>query len=96
MTHHDVRMRTTLTLDDDLPKELQEIVRNSGRSFREVINETLRHGLATGTSPAGRAPRFRVHPRACGFRAGIDLTKLNQLVDDLETERAGSLAIRDR
>jgi len=89
-------MRTTLTLDDDLAKEIQETARNSGRSFKEVINETLRHGLATGASPARRVPRFRVHPKACGFRAGIDLTKLNQLVDDLEIERAGSLAIRDR
>jgi hypothetical protein len=32
---------------------------------------------------------FRVRPKACGFRAGIDLTKLNQLADDLEIERAG-------
>jgi hypothetical protein len=88
-------MRTTLTLDDDLVKELQESARNSGKSFKEVVNETLRHGLVTGTSPARRVPRFRVTPKACGFRAGIDLTKLNQLVDELEIDRAGSLAIRD-
>ena len=96
VAHHDVRMRTTLTLDDDLAKELQETARSSGRSFKQVINETLRNGLATGASPTRRVPRFRVHPKACGFRPGIDLTKLNQLVDDLEIERAGSLAIRDR
>jgi len=89
-------MRTTLTLDDDLVKELQEAARNSGKSLKEVVNETLRHGLATGASPARREPRFRVHPQRCGFRAGIDLTKLNQLVDELEIDRAGSLAIRNR
>jgi hypothetical protein len=89
-------MRTTLTLDDDLAKELQDAARNSGKSFKEIVNETLRHGLVTGASPARRVPRFRVHPKACGFRAGIDITKLNQLVDELEIERAGSLAIRDR
>ena len=35
-------------------------------------------------------------PKACGFRAGIDLMKLHQLVDELEIERAGLLVIRDR
>lgn len=83
-------MRTTLTLDDDLARELQETARSSGRSFKEVINETLRHGLATGASPARRVPRFRVHPKRCGFRDGIDLMKLNQLVGDLDIEGATS------
>jgi hypothetical protein len=89
-------VRTTLTLDDDLAKDLQETARRSGKSFKEVVNATLRNGLATGASQSRHAPRFRVHPKACGFRAGIDLTKLNQLVDEIEIERAGSLAIRDR
>jgi predicted transcriptional regulator len=51
-------MRTTLTLDDDLAKELQETARNSARSFKEVINDTLRHGLAIGASQARRVPRL--------------------------------------
>ncbi|MBV8543838.1 MAG: type II toxin-antitoxin system VapB family antitoxin [Acidobacteria bacterium] len=89
-------MRTTLTLDDDLLKELQEAARNSGKSLKEVVNETLRHGLSTGASPSRRVPRFRVHPQPCGFRAGIDVTKLNQLVDELEIDRAGSLVIRGK
>ena len=32
VTHHDVRMRTTLTLDDDLAKELQETEAVADRS----------------------------------------------------------------
>jgi len=83
-------MRTTLTLDDDVAKALQETARNSGRSFKEVVNETLRHGLATDAAPTRRVPRFRVHPKACGFGAGVDLAKLNQFVDEREIERAGS------
>lgn len=73
-------MRTTLTLDDDVAQALRETVRTSGRSFKEVVNEALRDALATDATPTRRVPRFRVHPKACGFRAGIDLTKLNQLV----------------
>ena len=93
VTHHDVRMRTTLTLDDDVAQVLRETARNSGRSFKEVVNETLRHGLATDATPIRRVPRFRVQPKACGFRAGIDLKKLNHLVDEREIERAGPPSI---
>ncbi len=89
-------MRTTLTLDDDIEKELRDSARRTGKSFKETVNETLRRGLVAGASPAHRPQRFRVHPKACGFRAGIDLTKLNQLLDELEIERAGLVAIRDR
>lgn len=89
-------MRTTLTLDDDVERELREAARRSGRPFKEIVNEALRRGLLAGSSPARRSSRFRVRPTACGFRAGIDLTKLNQLLDDLEIEHAGVLVVRDR
>lgn len=39
-------MRTTLTLDDDLFMALNERARATGRSFKEVVNEVLRRGLA--------------------------------------------------
>lgn len=74
-------MRTTLTIDDDLARELQETATKSGKSFKHVVNDALRKGL-------GHPQRFRVRPKACGFRAGIGITKLNRLVDDLEIERA--------
>jgi hypothetical protein len=74
-------MRTTLTIDDELARELQNLARKSGKSFKDVVSDVLRMGL-------GSPQPFRVHPKACGFRAGIDITKLNQVVDDLEIERA--------
>jgi len=89
-------MRTTLTLDDDIAKELKAVSRRTGKPLKVVVNETLRRGLGAGTSPSRDRPRFRVRPKACGFRAGVDVTKLNQLLDDLEIERAGVLAIRNR
>jgi hypothetical protein len=33
---------------------------------------------------------FRVAPHRFGFHAGVDLDKLNQLVDELEAEEASS------
>jgi hypothetical protein len=41
--------------------------------------------LKTGEGgPAGYS--FQVEPHACGFRAGVDPDKLNQLLDELEVE----------
>ncbi len=74
-------MRTTLTIDDDLARELRDVATKSGNSFKDVVNDALRKGL-------GRPKRFRVRPKACGFRSGIDITRLNQLVDELEIDRA--------
>ena len=78
-------MRTTLTLDDDLARQLHEISRRKGESFKEVVNSTLRRGLHGGKT-AARLPRFKVTPKACGFQSGVDVLRLNQLNDELEME----------
>ena len=52
-------MRTTLTLDDDLYMALSERARITGRSFKEVVNEALRRGLAPSTRrPTVEPPAF--------------------------------------
>lgn len=79
-------MRTTLTLDDDIARQLQERSRRSGVSFKEIVNETLRKGLGRGEKPTARLPRFEVKAKARGFRAGVDVLRLNQLNDELEME----------
>jgi predicted transcriptional regulator len=86
MRHHDVFMRTTLTLDDDLARKLKELARSTDRKFKEVVNDAIRKGLSLGEPPATEQERFVVRAEACGFRAGVDPTKLNQLYDDLEME----------
>jgi len=79
-------MRTTLTLDDELARELQRIARHTGRSFKEVVNSMLRRALATGEKPRASLPPFRVEAKARGFRAGVDVYRLNQVSDELEIE----------
>ncbi|MCU0304134.1 MAG: ribbon-helix-helix domain-containing protein [Thermoanaerobaculales bacterium] len=83
-------MRTTLTLDDDLAKRLKELARAGGGSFKEVVNQVLRRGLSSGEGPSEPPEPFRVVPKACGFKPGVDPLKLNQLYDDLEIERLGA------
>jgi hypothetical protein len=92
-----LRMRTTLTLDEDVAHRLNERTRLTGESFKQVVNETLRAGLDGSEKPAGPLPPFRVMPKAAGFRTGVDVRRLNQLNDELETDRfqsklAGSTA----
>ncbi len=79
-------MRTTLTLDDQLARQLKEIARLRNESFKSVVNAVIRRGLRQADKPARRPPPFEVRPKSCGFRTGIDPGKLNQLVDVLEIE----------
>ncbi|MDX1999225.1 MAG: CopG family transcriptional regulator [Thermoanaerobaculia bacterium] len=79
-------MRTTLTLEPDLYTQLQTLARQSGLSFKELVNRTLRKGLAKGSEPAAPLPPFVVTPFSLELRPGIDPNRLNQLYDELEIE----------
>lgn len=89
-------MRTTLTLDDDLVKALRDEARRRDISFKELVNEVLRRGLNAGVPPGARPSRFRVRAKPCGFQPGVDLKRLNQLLDEMEIDHAGVVVIRDR
>lgn len=76
-------MRTTLTLDTDLWMRLKELAEERSVSFKEILNSTLRAGLAAAP-PAVRP--FKVRARPMGVRPGIDLNRALLLADTLEAE----------
>ncbi|MBM3788791.1 MAG: hypothetical protein FJW35_00405 [Acidobacteria bacterium] len=76
-------MRTTLTLEPDVAQRVRQQMRRTGKGLKAVVNEALRLGLGIREKPM-RPPRFKVQAHAFGFRPGIDLDRLNQLVDELE------------
>ena len=79
-------MRTTLTIDDELVQALKELAYRSDKSFKEVVNETLRAGL-TGQKVVPRARPYKVRPSSLGgVMPGIDLNKALQLADALEDQ----------
>jgi hypothetical protein len=78
-------MRTTLTLDEDVAALLREEVEHSRLPFKQVVNQVIRLGLRAAAAPETRLP-FRTRAHSFGFKPGVDLDKLNQLVDELETE----------
>jgi hypothetical protein len=88
-------VRTTLTIDERLARELKEIAHRSGRPFKQVVNETLQAGLGARKAPR-KARRYRLAPASLGQPLpGIDLDKALQLADALEdAEIARKLELR--
>ncbi len=80
-------MRTTLTIDDGIFRELRERAHQTGKPLKAVVNEALREGL---TRPARRAARPR---RQRTFHLGqpraVDLDKALALAAALEDEETG-------
>jgi predicted transcriptional regulator len=76
--------RTTLTLDDDVEAKLRSEASDSGRSFRDVVNEAIRRGFVTRREAEVAGP-FRVEARDLGeLRPGLSLDNVADLLDRLE------------
>jgi len=77
-------VRTTITLDDDVASKLRSLARRSGRAFRDVVNDTLRRGLARPPAASPRQP-FRVVARDLGaLRPGLSLDNVAELIERVE------------
>lgn len=88
-------MRTTLTLDPDVARLLQEEVHRQRKSLKEVVNETLRRGLSAGVPQQSREP-YRVKPHHAQLRPGFDRAGFNRLADELEDEALVAKYTRQR
>jgi hypothetical protein len=75
-------MRTTLTLDSDVARLIDEAVHRERRPMKQVVNDALRRALTPET------PRQRVtlSPHLSGIRPGFDVGRLNQLADELDDD----------
>jgi hypothetical protein len=78
-------MRTTLTLDPDVAKMLEEEAHRQRKPFKQIVNDAIRRGLAPGAAPR-KPTRYRVRPHKTSLRPGIDAGSFNKLVDELEDE----------
>ena len=76
-----------LTLEPDVAARLKQEIRRSGKSLKALVNEALRLGLGLSRK-TGRAPRFEVQPHSFGFKPGVELDRMNRLVDELESDQA--------
>ncbi|HYN07306.1 MAG TPA: CopG family transcriptional regulator [Vicinamibacterales bacterium] len=62
-------MRTTMTLEKDVAARLEQVARKRGQSFKAIVNDALRAGLAVLDKPAGRRAPFHTS----GFDLGPSL-----------------------
>jgi hypothetical protein len=74
-------VRTTLTLDPDVEKLLEQETQRSRKPFKQVVNEALRRGL-TRTPARTRKVVLKVHDSR--LRPGYDPSSFNSLADELE------------
>lgn len=58
-------LRTTLTLDEQLAKDLQEYARRTRQSFKDVVNQALNLGLKVMEQPVEPVP-YRLKPVSMG------------------------------
>ncbi len=79
-------MRTTLTIDDGIARELKARAHRTGQSFKSVVNDTLRRGLRED-SIGEKTPIYRIKAESMGKPApGVDLVKALALADGIEDE----------
>jgi hypothetical protein len=77
-------VRTTLTLDDDVAAKLKAESRRAGLPFREIVNETLRRGLASRRVTAERQA-FKITARDLGdLKPGLCLDNVAELIEQVE------------
>jgi hypothetical protein len=74
-------MRTTVTLDPDVEAKLRAVMHERGVSFKVVLNDSVRAGLAAGPHSS---KRFRVRSAPLGARPGVNLDKALRLAGELE------------
>ena len=75
-------MRTTLTLDPDIARMVEDEVHRLHKPFKQVVNDALRRGLGPRVV-RGTPARYRVKPHDSKLRPGVNLSRLNALVDEL-------------
>jgi hypothetical protein len=81
-------MRTTLSLDDDVAVLLEEVRKARDVTFKQVVNDALREGLARLISPAQVQP-FRTEPVDLGNCYYPNLDNVWDVLDEVENSGSG-------
>ncbi len=79
------QVRTTLTLDPDVAARLAELQRERGWTFKEAVNQVLRHGLAS--HGATEEERYRMPARPVGVRREVDVDRIRDVLGVLDDTR---------
>ena len=78
-------MRTTVTLEPDVARLLDDHARRTRKSFKETLNAAVRLGLGR-ISHFPPTQEFIIEARPMLLKAGLDGGRFNSLVDEMETD----------
>jgi len=78
-------MRTTLTIDDSLAEALKKRAFETGKTFKQVVNEAIAAGLQPTHLPPSKPFRQKTYSLGQPM-PGVNLDKALQLAGELEDE----------
>jgi len=76
-------MRTTVTIDDTVEKQLRQYAGNHSLKFKQALNEVLRKGLAEANKPQ-KAKAYKTRPRKVGLKPGLNYDNVAELLEQVE------------
>lgn len=76
-------MRTTLTIDPDVARLLEEAAHRQRLPWKQVVNDAIRRGLSP-QAPRAAAESYHVKPHSARLLPGLDAAGMNRLADELE------------
>ncbi len=77
------KMRTTVTIEEDVERLLRESMHRNRVSFKQALNDALRCGLRSG-QPKSPKRKFVVQARAMRLQPGLDPAALSDIDTDAE------------
>lgn len=81
-------MRTTLSLDDDVAALLEQMRKARDTTFKQIVNDALRAGLARLNAPPEREA-FRTRPVDLGKCHFPNLDDVWEVLDEVERSGTG-------
>ncbi|MCY7376098.1 MAG: hypothetical protein LH472_09020, partial [Pyrinomonadaceae bacterium] len=74
----------TLTIDDDVSTKLKAKLKSSAdKTFKDIVNETLRLGLLA-EKDLMKNNNFRVRSRPLGIVKGLNYDNIGELIEQVE------------
>jgi len=73
-------MRTTLTIEDDVAKLLENVRRARNSSLKVIINQALRHGLRDMTKPPRRGKAYETRSVSLGRCQLASLDDISEII----------------
>jgi hypothetical protein len=75
-------MRTTLTLDKDVAEQAKRLVSQSGKTFKQVVNEAMRLGLQQlRQRPKPKPYRYKPHDMGVPL---MNIDNIQEVLDAVE------------